>query len=108
MKIDSQVQVATYEIAKQLPNKAQGAAEGKQLSREVGPENAGSISGDAVVHFSHASQEAHLADKIIEAAPDTRDAKVAEIKARVAAGDYKIDHEKIAAKMIEHDLEELF
>ena len=106
MKIDSQV--AAYEIAPHHPNKAQGVADGKQLSREVGPEKAGSRSGDAVVHFSHASQEAHLADKIIDAAPDTRDAKVAEIKVRVASGDYKIDHEKIAAKMIEQDLEELF
>jgi len=106
MKIDNQV--AAYEIARHRPNKAQAAAEGKQLSREAGPEKAGSRSGDAVVHFSNASQEAHLADKIIAAAPDTRDAKVAEIKARVASGDYKIDHEKIAAKIIEQDLEELF
>lgn len=106
MKIDSKI--ATYEIAKQLPNKTLGVAEGKQLSREATPEQAGSKSGAAVVHISHASKEAQLADQIIDAAPDTRYAKVAEIKARIESCDYKIDHEEIAAKMIDQDLEELF
>ena len=105
MKIDSKM--ATYEIAKHLPNKAPVVAEGKPSSPQVGPEKAGSSSGAAVVQISHASKEAQLAEKIIDEAPDTREAKVAEIKARIASGDYKIDHGKVASKMIEQDLEEL-
>lgn len=105
MKIDSKV--ATYEIAKHLSSKTPVAAEGKPASPQAGPEKAGSSSGAAVVHISHASKEAQLAEKIIDQAPEIRDAKVAEIKARIAAGDYEIDHEKIASKMIDQDLEEI-
>ena len=106
MKIDSKM--ATYEIAKNLPNKTPAAAEGKPPAPQAGPEQTGSPSGAAVVHISHASKEAQLAEKIIDAAPEIRGAKVAEIKARIASGDYKIDHAKVASKMIEQDLEELF
>ena len=106
MKIDSKI--ATYELAKQIPNTTAGVADGKQPSHEVKSEQAGSGSGDAVVHISQASKEVQLADKIIATAPDTRDAKVAEIKAKIESGNYKIDHEKIAAKLIDKDLEEMF
>ena len=75
---------------------------------EAGLENAGSSSEAAVVHLSQASREAQLAEKIIETAPETRGARVAAIKARIASGDYEIDHGKIASKMIEQDLEDLF
>ena len=61
-----------------------------------------------MVHISHASKEAQLAEKVIAAAPEIREAKVAEIKARIASGEYKIDHEKVASNMIEQDLDELF
>ena len=106
MKIDSKI--ATYEIAKNLPNKTPVAAEGGPSSPQAVPEKADSSPGAAVVHISHASKEAQLAEKVMEAAPEIREAKVAEIKARITAGDYKIDHEEIAAKMIEQDLKELF
>jgi flagellar biosynthesis anti-sigma factor FlgM len=106
MKIDSNM--ATYEIAKQLPNTTAGVADGKQPSREAKPEGAVNQSGAAVVHISQASKEVQLADKIIATAPDTRDAKVAEIKMKIESGNYKIDHEKIAAKLIDQDLEEMF
>ena len=106
MKIDSKM--ATYEIAKHLPNKTPVVAEGNPTPLQEGPENAGSSSGAAVVQISHASKEAQLAEKIIDEAPETREAKVAEIKARIESGDYKIDHGKVASKMIEQDLEELF
>ena len=105
MKIDSKV--ATYEIAKHLSKKTPVAAEDRPTSPQTGPENAGSRSEAAVVHLSQASKEAQLAEKIIETASETRDARVAEIKARIASGDYKIDHGKIASKMIAQDLEEL-
>jgi flagellar biosynthesis anti-sigma factor FlgM len=106
MKIDSKV--ATYEIAKHLTNKTPAAAEGRPSSPQSGPDKAGTSSKAAVVHISHASKEAQLAEKIIADAPETRDAKVADLKARIAAGDYKIDREEIASKMIDQDLEELF
>ena len=106
MKIDSKI--ATYEIAKHLPKKTSAAAEGKPSSPQAGPEKADSSSGAAVVHLSHASKEAQLAEKIIDTAPETREAKVAEVKARIASGDDKIDHDKVASKMIEQDIEELF
>ena len=84
------------------------ATKGKPSSPQAGPEKARSRSGAAVVHLSHASKEAQLAEKIIQKAPETREAKVAEVRARICSGDYTIDHEKVASTMIEQDLAELF
>ena len=93
MKIDSKM--ATYEIAKHLPNKTPVAAEGNPTPPQKGPEKAGSSSEAAVVQISHASKEAQLAGKIIDEAPETREAKVAEIKARIESGDYKVSHNRL-------------
>ena len=106
MKIDNKM--AAYEIARHLQSNAAGVAEGKKASEQAGPEPAAGGSQDAVVHLSRASQDVRLAESIIADAPAVRDDKVAEIKARIEAGEYRIDHAKIASRMVDQELDELF
>jgi negative regulator of flagellin synthesis FlgM len=65
-------------------------------SREV-------ISKDKVV-LSPEAQQIQKVKELIYSLPDIRDEKVAEIRAQIEAGDYDVDGEKIASKMIEESL----
>ena len=46
--------------------------------------------------------------KIIEAGADIREDKVNSIKEHIEAGKYKIDHQKVASKLVDTFLEETF
>ena len=106
MKIDSQI--ANYEIAKNLSHTtSSGVANERQQAKEISTEQNGNGSRDTIVHLSRASKETQLADKIISTTPEIRADKVAEIRERIESGNYKIDHEKVAAKMIDSNLEEI-
>ena len=61
------------------------------------------ISKDEVVLSSEAKQ-IQRAKELIDALPDIREEKVAEIRARIEAGEYEIDGERIAEKMIQESL----
>ncbi|MBW1780207.1 MAG: flagellar biosynthesis anti-sigma factor FlgM [Deltaproteobacteria bacterium] len=65
-------------------------------SREV-------ILKDKVV-LSPEAQQIQKVKELIDSLPDIRDEKVAEIRAQIEAGDYDVDGEKIASKMIEESL----
>lgn len=56
------------------------------------------------VTLSSRAKEIKLAKRLIELVPDIREEKVAEIKQKIKNGTYKIDGEKIAAKLIEEGL----
>jgi negative regulator of flagellin synthesis FlgM len=62
-----------------------------------------SISKDEVV-LSPEAKQIQKAKELIDSLPDIREEKVAEIRARIEAGEYQIDGEKIASKMIEESL----
>lgn len=61
------------------------------------------VSKDEVV-LSPEARQIQRAKELIDALPDIREEKVAEIRARIEAGDYQIDGEKIASKMIAESL----
>ena len=103
MKIDSKI--ATYEISKQLTNTSPGVSDDKQVPGEVKPEK--NATQDSIVHISKASKEVQLAEKVIAETSDIRADKVAQIRAKIESGDYEIDHEKVASKMIDSHLDEL-
>ncbi len=103
MKIDSKI--ATYEVSKQLSNTANGVSDDKQPAGEVKPEN--NATQDSIVHLSEASKEVRLAEKIIAETADVRADKVADIRAKIESGTYEIDHDEVAAKMIDSHLDEL-
>jgi len=104
MKIDSKI--ATYELSKQLSNASASVSDDKQAPGELKAEQ--NASQDSIVHFSQASKEVQLAEKIIADTPDIRADKVAEIRAKIESGTYEIDHDEVAAKMIDSHLDELF
>jgi negative regulator of flagellin synthesis FlgM len=56
------------------------------------------------VSLSPQAKELLNAQRALAAMPDVRAEKVDEIKARIADGSYRIDSEKIAAKMIQQVL----
>jgi negative regulator of flagellin synthesis FlgM len=104
MKIDSKI--ATYDISKQLSNTSSSVSDEKQVAGEIKPEP--NTAQDSIVHLSKASKEVQLAEKVIAETPDIRADKVAEIRAKIESDTYEIDHDKIAAKMIDSHLDELF
>lgn len=55
---------------------------------------------DAVVNLSQASKEVQIAQKAVEEAPDIRAEKVEAIKTQVNNNTYKIDHDKVAEKIV--------
>jgi len=61
------------------------------------------ISKDEVV-LSPEAKQIQKAKELIDALPDIREDRVAEIRARIEAGEYQIDGEKIASKIIEESL----
>ena len=105
MKIDSKI--ANYEIAKNLSNTNSVMANEKQTPKGVTAEQSETKSQDTIVQLSRASKETQLADKIISTTPDIRADKVAEVRDKIESGNYEIDHEKIAAKMIDSNLDEI-
>ena len=103
MKIDNKL--ATYELSKQLSNASGSVSDEKQASTDVKSDQKGAQ--DTIVHLSEASKEVKLAEGIIAETPAVRADKVAEIRSKIESGTYEIDHEKVAAKLIDSNLEEL-
>ncbi len=103
MKIDNKI--ASYELSKHLSNASGNVSEEKQPSADIKSVRNGSQ--DTIVHLSDASKEVKLAEDIIADTPAVRADKVAEIRNQIQSGTYEIDHEKVAAKMIDNNLEEL-
>lgn len=71
----------------------------KAASEPKPTEGAPAASGDRV-SLSPQARELIEARRALEAIPDVREDKVAEIRERIAAGTYRIDAEAIADKMI--------
>ena len=109
MKINGKIM--GYEISKQLPNSAQQAKEAygdKKLSDEPKADGKEQVTQDTIVNLSTASKEAQLIQKTIASEPDVREDKVAELKERIQSGNYKIDHEAVASKLVDASLDEIF
>lgn len=59
----------------------------------------GAVSKDTVNLTDHATSLSSLQQKITDA-PDTNESKVANIKAAIERGDYKINADRVASKML--------
>ncbi|MGD9331284.1 MAG: flagellar biosynthesis anti-sigma factor FlgM [Desulfobacterales bacterium] len=67
-------------------------------------ESASAARNDDRVTLSPKARELLEAQRILAATPDIREEKVAAIKARIADGRYRIDSERVAARMIQEAL----
>jgi len=89
-----------YDPARLEKTEADNAARGRRARGE----SAEGARGDKV-NFSDDARLRTEAYSAAMSAPDVRKDKVEAIKAQIAAGEYKIDTQKIAAKVVQDDLD---
>lgn len=64
----------------------------------------GSVAPEEKVTLSERAREIQQVRQAVEALPDVREEKVDELKERIASGEYRVDGEKVAEKMIGESL----
>ena len=109
MKIDDRI--LNYEISKQLPKSTQDATEvnrKKQLSDEQQVEEKAQSEQDTIVNLSPALKETQLVKEIISSEPDIREDKVSELKQKIESGNYTIDNNAVADKLVDSFIDEIF
>jgi len=102
--------IINYDISKHLTQSAKdasGQVEEKQSVGEQQVERADQSGQDTVVNLSPALKEAQAIKDVIASEPDVREDKVAEIKARIESGNYEIDHQAVADKMVDSFIDEI-
>jgi negative regulator of flagellin synthesis FlgM len=104
MKIDSRI--INYDIARNASNISPNETDGKKLPDEQKLEN--DKSQDAIVILSRASKEMQLAREAIASAPEVREDKVAAIREKIESGNYQIDNQAVAEKMVNAFIDDIF
>lgn len=103
--------MVSCEISKQIPQSTKGAAEQVEKQQSAGEqkvERTDQSGPDTIVNLSPALKEAQAIKKIVESEPDIREDKVAKMKARIESGNYTIDHQAVADKLVDSFLDEIF
>jgi negative regulator of flagellin synthesis FlgM len=108
MKVDERI--LNYQIAGNLPKPAQESAE--QVRQKQSDENRaegqrGGVAQDTVVEISRASKEAEMIRAAVASDSEAREEKVAAVKERVESGNYKIDYEGVADKLVDSFMDEI-
>ena len=98
MKINDKLSLSTGGIASPATGTAarsetRTAAEGTQASAKPAVD----------IQLSSRSRELHAALEAARQSPDVRADKVAEVKDRVAAGQYRVDLNRVAQRMIDRE-----
>ena len=99
-----------YDISKYTPQKASNGNAVEAGSRAAGKEkskNPAQTDPDAIVNLSQASKEAQLMEETISYEPEVREAVVAQFKERIESGNYKINHEAVAGRVVGYYVDEL-
>jgi len=108
MKIDDKI--TSYEVTGNMRNLSPGGAE--RMEREnlaAGgkvPEQA-PVEGDAVVRLSEASKEAQRIKDVVTSQPEIREDKVASAREKIESGDYAVDYEGVADKLVNAFIDDL-
>jgi negative regulator of flagellin synthesis FlgM len=108
MKIDNRI--IQYEIGKQLPKKTENDIEGlgeQKTSNEAKIEEKNQSQQDTIVNLSTASKDVQTANEVIASEPEVREDKVAELKAKIESGNYTIDNQAVADKMVDSFIDEI-
>ncbi|MBW1695817.1 MAG: flagellar biosynthesis anti-sigma factor FlgM [Deltaproteobacteria bacterium] len=84
---------------------AAASTENRRVERQAA-ENTAEVLQNDKVSLSNASKDMRLAKKAVASVPDIRSEKVDPIKKKVAQGQYRVDAEKVADKMIGHYISE--
>jgi len=108
MKIDDKI--TSYEVTGNMRNLSPGGAErleretltaGEKVSEHEHPE------GDAVVRLSEASKEAQRIKDVITSQPEVREDKVASAREKIESGEYAVDYEGVADKLVNAFIDDL-
>jgi negative regulator of flagellin synthesis FlgM len=96
-------------ISADTQNTAHGAKKSGKVSHEKDSKNAErtsgtEIEGDTRPEISSKARELASAKAAASGAPDVREAKIAELKERIAAGKYKVDAKAVADRMVDDHL----
>jgi negative regulator of flagellin synthesis FlgM len=108
MKIDNRI--INYEIVKQLPKKTENDIEGlgeQKASNDAKIEEKNQSQQDTIVNLSTTSKDVQTAKEVIASEPEVREDKVAELKAKIESGNYTIDNEAVADKMVDSFIDEI-
>lgn len=108
MKIEDKF--ISYEVAGNLKGLSPGSAERLERERLAAAEKAWEqvpTEGDAVVRLSEASKEAQRIKEVVTSQPEIRQDKVASIREKLESGNYAVDYEGVADKLVNAFLEEL-
>ena len=108
MKIDDRF--LNYEIGKQLPTSASDAKEKiekERLSEEKNVEGNTQSGQDVVVNLSTSLKEAQLIKEVSSSEPDIREDKVSALKTQIDSGNYKVDPEAVADKLVDAFIDEI-
>jgi len=108
MKIEDKI--ISYEVARNQKHLSPISAERLERERltvgEKVPEQA-LPEGDAVVRLSEASKEAQRIKEIVTSQPEIRQEKVASIREKIESGNYAVDYEGVADKLVNAFIEDL-
>jgi flagellar biosynthesis anti-sigma factor FlgM len=108
MKIDDKI--ISYEVTGNMRNLSPGGTDrverekptaGEKVSEQAPPE------GDAIVRLSEASKEAQRIKEIVLSQPEIREDKVASTREKIESGDYAVDYEGVADKLVNAFIEDL-
>lgn len=98
-------QVSNNDVkSSQGASKAAAAEKAKKSSKSNSSSSTGET-GDVKMNISSEAKEFARAKQIASEAPDVREAKIAELKRRIAEGKYKVEAEAVADKMITEHLQ---
>jgi negative regulator of flagellin synthesis FlgM len=84
--------------------KRTGKASSEQSSKANDRASSAPIEGDSRPEISSKARELATAKAAASAAPDVREAKIAELKERIAAGKYNVDAKAVADRMVDDHL----
>jgi len=104
MKIDNRM--VNYEVNKNLAHSASKVFDNRPVSSEQQGSEINATQ-DTIVNLSRTSKEVQLMESAVRAEPDIRADKVEALKQRIESGNYQIDHEAVANKLVDRALEEI-
>jgi len=78
------------------------------LNQTVDKKTGSTAAATEKVDISSLAKDISLAKTVIEKLPDIREAKVQELKAQIEQGNYKINSDQIAEKMVRESLLDIF
>jgi negative regulator of flagellin synthesis FlgM len=93
------VDASTAALHSRRAEKSSGAE-----SKETKSAKRTEIEGDSRPEISGKARERATAKKVASETPDVREAKIAELKERIAAGHYKVDPKAVADRMVDEHL----